>query len=94
LHEEAADMAVTEESRHQLYTRLESVLGPQEATVLMEHLPPIGWADVATKRDLEIVEARLEARFERSLRDLQRNLFFGIVTMQTAFLGIVLAVVR
>lgn len=87
-------MAITEESRHQLYTRLESVLGPQEATVLMEHLPPIGWADVATKRDLEIVEARLEARFERSLRDLQRNLFFGIVTMQTAFLGIVLAVVR
>ena len=87
-------MAITEESRHQLYTRLESVLGPQEATVLMEHLPPIGWADVATKRDLEIVEARMEARFERSLRDLQRNLFFGIVTMQTAFLGIVLAIVR
>ena len=87
-------MAITEESRHQLYTRLESVLGPQEATVLMEHLPPIGWADVATKRDLEIVEARMEARLERSLRDLQRNLFFGIVTMQTAFLGIVLAIVR
>lgn len=105
-------MAITEASRHQLHTRLKEVLGPEEATVLMEHLPPVGWADVATRRDLdglearmdagfaagkqdlEILDSRLEARFERSMRELQRNLFFGIVTMQTAFLGIVLAIVR
>ena len=46
-------MAIDERSRHGLYLKLEQVLGPEEATTLMEHLPPVGWADVATKHDLE-----------------------------------------
>lgn len=58
-------MAISEESRHHLYQRLEQVLGSKEATVLMEHLPPVGWADVATKRDLDALDARMELRFER-----------------------------
>ena len=58
-------MAISEESRHHLYQRLEEVLGHEEATVLMKHLPPVGWADVATKRDLDALESRMDARFER-----------------------------
>jgi hypothetical protein len=50
-------MAITEETRHRLFQRLEQVLGADEATTLMEHLPPIGWADVATKRDLDALGA-------------------------------------
>jgi hypothetical protein len=30
----------------------------------MEMLPPVGWADVATKRDLDALEQRLDTRFE------------------------------
>jgi hypothetical protein len=46
-------MPVDERSRHALYLRLEDVLGREEATTLMESLPPSGWSEVATKRDLE-----------------------------------------
>ena len=38
-------MAIDERSRHELFVRLEEVLGEEHATVLMEHLPPVGWAD-------------------------------------------------
>jgi hypothetical protein len=46
-------MAISEESRHAMRVKLEEVLGAQVANTVMEHLPPVGWADVATKRDLD-----------------------------------------
>jgi hypothetical protein len=58
-------MAVDERSRHELYRRLDEVLGSEAATTLIEHLPPVGWADVATKNDLRNLEERLELRFDR-----------------------------
>lgn len=57
-------MATTEESRHELYTGLQEVIGTARATTLMEYLPPVGWADVATKRDLDALEERMNFRFE------------------------------
>jgi len=57
-------MTITNESRYHLHQRLEEVLGPEEASVLMEHLPPVGWADVATRRDLDALEDRMGLRFD------------------------------
>ena len=54
-------MAIDERARHQLYLRLEEHLGVEAATTLMEHLPPTGWADVATKRDLDQLRAVTKA---------------------------------
>ena len=39
--------------------KLEEVLGAQVAATVMEHLPPVGWADVATKRDLDIFQVAM-----------------------------------
>lgn len=57
-------MAITEESRYRLHSRLKTTLGDEEAATLMEHLPPVGWADVATKQDLAQLGDRIDHRFE------------------------------
>jgi hypothetical protein len=57
-------MAVSEERRHELYLGLESLLGRERATTMMEMLPPVGWADVATRRDLAHHELVLRAELE------------------------------
>lgn len=95
-------MSITEAERHQLYQRLEAVLGHDEASVLMEHLPPVGWADVATKRDLDHLGQRLGSEIaalreqvvelKEGLRD-QRNQVFGVLGANTALIAVALAVV-
>jgi hypothetical protein len=91
-------VAISEESRHHLYTRLEQVLGSEEAATLMEHLPPVGWADVATKRDLDHLETRLEAKFEAKLNaaitSQTRTLLLTTLGSFIAFSGVVIGLVR
>lgn len=57
-------MAVDERRRKALYDALEERIGREEATTLMELLPPVGWADVATKEDLRQLELRINARMD------------------------------
>ncbi len=74
-------MTLTEEGRHRLHTSLTEAIGADAANTLMEMLPPVGWADVATKRDLdhlatglraELVELRSDVRVQ--LADLRSEL--------------------
>lgn len=67
-------MAITEHQRHHLFQRLEEVLGTEEATTLMEHLPPVGWAEVSTKTDLNHHQALTDAAFERSKAELRAEI--------------------
>ena len=55
-------MALNESDRHELYQQLERTIGRRSTETIMSLLPPVGWADVATRQDLRVLEARLEAR--------------------------------
>lgn len=67
-------MAISEQSRHHMYLRLEQVLGAEEAATLMEHLPPVGWADVATKHDLRAFAAELRGEMAELRGDLRAEM--------------------
>ena len=67
-------MAIDERSRHDLYVRFEELLGQREADTLMELLPPVGWADVATKHDLAQLEERLGLRIDSSSKVLRAEI--------------------
>jgi len=54
-------MSITEASRFQLRTAIGQILSEEAADTLMELLPPVGWADVATKTDLQHVRDELKA---------------------------------
>jgi len=85
---EAVTIRIDEQSRHKLFDKLEKVLGIQDASVLMEHLPPVGWADVATKRDLEPLVTKLEFHTEISgLRSEIKAEIGGLRSEMTAEIG-------
>jgi hypothetical protein len=67
-------MAIDERARHELYLRLEEHLGPEAAATLMEHLPPTGWGEVATKRDLDQLADRLRVEMRDLAIDVQRTI--------------------
>lgn len=65
-------MPVDERARRLLTDDLVRVHGEEVADILMAHLPPVGWADVATKQDLDNLALTLRAEIAGlpvSLRD-------------------------
>ncbi len=57
-------MALDEHTRHHLHELARQSWDDVAADTLMEMLPPVGWADVATKRDLDALEERMNYRFD------------------------------
>ena len=55
---------INEGQRGPLHGRLVEVLGVPEADLLMEHLPPSGWGDVARRSDLDHLERVLRTDME------------------------------
>jgi hypothetical protein len=58
-------MSVDEARRLLLHDAARAAWGAEAALVLMEMLAPTGWAGVATKRDLDALEERTDARLAR-----------------------------
>jgi hypothetical protein len=100
-------MAVDERGRLQLAEAARRVFGDEAGITLMELLPPVGWADVATKHDLTLhfdaldermdrLEGRMD-RVESRLDGMSRELraqTWKLMTLMVAVVGVVVAAVR
>ena len=100
-------MAVDERGRLQLAEAAKRVFGDEAGITLMELLPPVGWADVATKHDLAHLETVMNMRFEAvegrlgtlesKVDDLSREIraqTWKFLTVVIAVVGTVVAAVR
>ena len=67
-------MSTNDKDRLELHRRLESVLGAEEASTLMSHLPPVTWDQVATKDDLRALETNLRAEISVSASGLRAEM--------------------
>jgi hypothetical protein len=88
-------MALDERARHELFSRVASALGAEAAETLMGYLPPVGWADVVTKHDVdqlrEHTELRLELTEQRVLANLRSEMAAQTRTLLFAMIGVMLA---
>ncbi len=85
-------MTVDERRRHALYERLDALLQDEHADTLMSMLPPVGWADIATKQDLyaqsqdiRALESRMEAGFSdvrAEMAELRKELHVGLAEVR------------
>ncbi len=79
-------MAVDERARHQLFVKLEEVIGPEQATTLMENLPPGGYAELATKQDLDALKHELLAKIGQETRTIVFALVAVVVSISSVAL--------
>jgi hypothetical protein len=79
-------VAVDERARHELFMKLEEVIGPEPATTLMEHLPTGGYGDLATKQNLGALEDLLSAKIGQETRVIVFALVAVVVSISSVAL--------
>ena len=71
-------MAITEESRQDLFQLFETTYGREGALLIMDFLPPVGWADVATKHDLDTQTTLISHQLRAEIAQLEVRLLTAI----------------
>jgi len=94
-------MAIDERRRLELADAVKRTLGDEAGLTLMEMLPPVGWADVATKQDLDALRGEMNQRFEALEHKLMGAFHkemtaqtWRLVTAATAMFGLFAVVAR
>ncbi|MEX0663334.1 MAG: hypothetical protein WD598_01035 [Acidimicrobiia bacterium] len=77
-------MAIDETRRYELHEAARRTLGDKPGDALMELLPPVGWADVATKQDLHTLRVEVQ---NIVLSSEHRILFWMFTTVFTTVLA-------
>ncbi len=79
-------MASDERARTVLHEVLDGTVGSEAADTLMGYLPPVGWADVATKGDLDAlaVITRKDLEHTASLLSAELHTEIGAVRQEMA----------
>ncbi|NCX05154.1 MAG: hypothetical protein EBW68_05170 [Actinobacteria bacterium] len=78
-------MSITEASRFQLRTAIGQILSEEAADTLMELLPPVGWADVATKTDLQHLRDELKSDIQSLRNELKGDMHALQLTIEATF---------
>jgi hypothetical protein len=81
-------MSISEAERFDMQVGLRSHLGDHVANILMEHLPPSGWSDVARKQDFEPISYRI-GNIEKELTRINSTLkviIGGVLTVSAAII--------
>ena len=67
-------MTITERSRHKLFQRLDKPWATRRPSILMEHLPPGGWANVATKTDIDLLRTATKTDIDQLRTELHHDI--------------------
>ena len=84
-------MSITEASRFQLRTAIGQILGKEAADTLMELLPPVGWADVATKTDLQHLQLTIEVNVRKLIHEQTKWLITTMIAMNAVTVAVAVA---
>jgi hypothetical protein len=89
--QESNTLILSESHRLEMHLKFKDVLGEKVAEIVMEHLPPSGWADVARKPDVhhltEIVDLRF-AHVEARLNGIAAGLWTIGAISSACFVGL------
>ena len=77
-------MTITEAARHRMHDSFISQHGEEVAAVIMEHLPPLGWSDVARSSDVGALRFDMDREFLALRSDMDRE--FAAVRSEIATL--------
>ena len=76
-------MSSTSEDRYMLHDSARQHLGKREGDILMEHLPPVGWTELATKKDLHELTLEIKVEIEKMFRAQTWRFLTALIASQS-----------
>ena len=67
------------------------ILNGEAADTLMELLPPVGWADVATKTDLQHLQLTIEVNVRNLIHEQTKWLITTMIAMNAVTVAVAVA---